>query len=187
LDHPYPVDPGTHEIKAVSPGRIAAKGIIMMRESDMSELELKLEPNRDIGEMQPVGSIDPNAPRSSSTAAVSNASPPTLRDRTTAMLATTAAIALTAGGAAAFMMADRALDEGRTSCATVRSTSSDACDSQRFAVRAWDVTAAGVWTGAIVAGTLAVVLWTTSERQAPLNTRISLSVGPTSILAQGHF
>ena len=114
LDHPYPVDPGTHEIKAVSPGRIAAKGIVVMRESDMSELELKLEPTREMTETQPVGSVDPNAFRSSSTAAMSSDNPPTSRDRTAAMLATTAAIALTAGGAAAFMMADRALDEGRT-------------------------------------------------------------------------
>jgi hypothetical protein len=104
-----------------------------------------------------------------------------------AILWTATSLALAAGGAAAYVLADHAVDDGVASCRERISLTSDSCSSERFAIRAWDVTAAVAWTGAVVAGVFAVVLWTTPERSAKTETSVSVVAGPAAILAEGHF
>ncbi len=182
-----PVEPGAHELQATAPGRIPAKAILTMHEHDSTVVELKLDavkPAATPGPSPPSGPTRVSAP----TAPLPGALPaPSQHDRVAAMLWTTASLALAAGGAAAYVMADRAVDNGVAECRGQISTGADPCSPERFAIRAWDATAAATWTGAVVAGAIAVVLWATPERKTASELSVRLMTGPTSIRAEGRF
>jgi hypothetical protein len=187
LGEPIPVEPGAHELQATAPGRTPAKAIVTMHEHDSTVIDLKFEVAR------PPATAGPNTPpepmRSSTAPVPSRAvSPaPSRHDHVAAMLWTTASVVLAAGGAAAYVMADRSVDDGVAACRAQVSTAADPCASQRLAIRAWDVTAAASWTGAVAAGVIAVVLWATPERRLPSEPSVRLVTGPTAVLAEGRF
>jgi hypothetical protein len=183
LGEPIPVEPGSHELLARAPGHAPAKAIVTMHEHDSMVLDLNLEavkpgPILPSSAPEPVRASAPSAATHSARAGHGHVS---------AMLWTTASVVLAAGGAAAYVLADRAVDEGAASCRTRVSTSPDACSSERFAIRAWDATAAAAWTGALVASVFAVVLWATPERKTSSEPSVRLVTGPTAILAEGRF
>jgi hypothetical protein len=183
LGEPIPVEPGSHELLATAPGHTPAKAIVTMHEHDSMVLDLKLEAAKPSPKPP---SLAPEPVRASAVSPATHSSP-ARHEHFAAMLWTTASVVMAAGGAAAYVLADRALDDGTATCRTRISTSPDACSSERFAIRAWDATAAAAWTGALVAGVFAVVLWATPERRTPSEPSIRLVTGPTAILAEGRF
>jgi hypothetical protein len=100
------------------------------------------------------------------------------------VLTTIGAVALAGGGVGAYFLAGSALDSGKTSCATVKSTAPDACDGQKNTVRAWDFTAVGAWAAAAALGTVAVVLWV---RPGHVDSSAALVVGPGAVGVEGRF
>jgi hypothetical protein len=91
---------------------------------------------------------------------------------------------LAGGGIAAFLAAGSAHTHAVSQCASVVSTSPDACDPQKNGVRSWDFTAAGAWLGAAAATTVAVILW---ARPSTAATSAQLVFGPGSMVLRGGF
>jgi hypothetical protein len=184
-----PVDPGEHHIEATAPNRPPTSRSVTVRERDMTAVDLQLAepppppapvpvPPRPAAEPAPAP-----APPPQETAAA----PPTGPSRTGAVLATAGAVVLVGGGVAAFLAAGSAHTKAVSQCASVVSTASDACDSQKNAVRTWDFVAGSTWLGAAAAGTLAVFLWTRSGSPSPSAASAQLFVGPGSIVLGGRF
>ena len=184
LGQSLPVEPGSHEVLATAPGRASSRAIVTMHEHDSMVLDLKLETVTP--DPRPASAQPELAPRSTAPFDATHPAPAG-RDHVGAMLWTTASVVLAAGGAAAYVLADRALNYGVSACALRVSTSPDACSSEQFAVRAWDATAAVAWTGAVVASVFAVVLWATPERTTPSRASARLVTGPTAVVAEGRF
>lgn len=196
LGVPMPVDPGEHKLVGSAPGRLQARSTVSMREQDVASVELTLAEappaaasanaatpvappaGAPTHAVQPAataaGSIDAGA---ASTTTADAGSPPS---HLPAWLATGGAVALAAGGIAAYLIADGAVSSGTQQCATEHAP----CDGERKTIRAWDFTAAGAWIGAAALGVTAVVLWTRPHDAAPA---ASLFVGPGSAGVAGSF
>lgn len=177
-----PVDPGEHRIEATAPNRAPTTQHVMMRERDVTAIEVQLvEP--------PPAPAPAPAPAAPPAAEPLPAAPPLSASRsatshTGALLATAGAVVLVGGGVGAYVLAGSAHTSAVEQCAQVVSLSPGACDSQKNSVRAWDFTAAGAWVGAAVVGAVAVVAWVRTPSPA---TSALLLVGPTSVSLAGHF
>jgi len=184
-----PVDPGEHRIEATAPHRPPTSRSVTVRERDMTAIDLQL------AEPPPPPAPVPIAPRPAAEPAPASPLPPpetaaavpTEPLRTGAVLATAGAVVLVGGGIAAFLAAGSAHTKAVSQCASVVSTASDACDSQKSGVRTWDFVAGSAWLGAAAAGTLAVLLWTRSASPSPSAASAQLLVGPGSIVLGGRF
>jgi hypothetical protein len=167
------VDPGNHRIEARASGRVPAETTVSVLERDSTSIEVKLEP---------LAPVAPAAPTPASTpaqqaGAVARTEAP--RDRTLALVATAGTLVLAAGGVGAYVVASTEHSDAVSSCAQVVSPRTDACDSQRNTVRAWDWVAIGAWAGAIATGALATVSFIRLHHDADASAR--LVVGPGSI------
>jgi hypothetical protein len=192
LGTPIAVDPGVHQLEATAAPRTPAAATMTLQERDVTSIDLKL------GEPAP-GPVAAGGPQAPPAAAIAPAAvPPTAAEasslaqstqpestggpRTGAILATTGAIALAAGGVVSFVLAGNAVNSGEQQCAAQRGP----CDSEKNTVRAWDFTAASAWIGTAALGTLAVVLWTKPQGStSPGSAR--LVIGPMSAGVWGQF
>ncbi len=146
-----PVDPGVHYVVATAPNRLPAAAAVTLRESESRTVELSLEE-----QLRDASSAPLTGPAARTTSPIRRA-PPT--SRVPASVATTLAVVLGAGGAAAFIVAGAERDSAVRTCALIPSPSPDACDWLKNRVRAWDFTAASAWGGALIGATAAIVLW----------------------------
>jgi hypothetical protein len=107
--------------------------------------------------------------------------------RLAAILASAGTLALAGGGAGAFVLAGNAHSDAVSQCAKVVSTASDACDSQKTTVRAWDATAVSAWIAAGALGAVSIVLWLTPSRAASTQATSRVWIGPGSAGVGGTF
>jgi hypothetical protein len=168
------VDPGSHRVEAQASGRIPAETTVSVLERDSTSIEVRLDP---LPAPAPAAPTPQSMPAQEGGAIATRAEVP--RDRTLALVATAGTLVLAAGGVGAYVMASTEHSDAISSCAQVVSPRTDACDSQRNTVRAWDWVAIGAWTGAIAAGALATVSFIRLHHDAETSAR--LVVGPGSI------
>jgi hypothetical protein len=95
---------------------------------------------------------------------------------------TAVAVGLAGGGLAAFFSSAGEHDGAVRDCAQTTAS----CQEAKDRVRAWDFAAAGMWSGAVVAGVIAVVLWTRSSDGAN-KSGAGLIVGPGELGVVGRF
>jgi hypothetical protein len=184
---PIPVDPGTHNVDAVAPGRVPSTVMVTLQERGSTSLEVRLDPQRP-APAEPVAHVaaEPAAgnPRADAPASThESAWPP--RPRTVAILAT--ALGLAAVGTGAYVAAGIEHTHAVEACAATVSTEIGACDSRKNAVRAFDWIALGGWAGAAAVGTLAVLSLTKHHAEAGSIRPTHVAVGPASILLAGTF
>jgi hypothetical protein len=176
---PVPVDPGTHKIDAHAPGRVPTTTTIAVVEHDSASVEVKLElvaPPRAAMAAAATPTPEPESRPSPSAAP---------RGRTLGFVEAAAALGLAAGGFGAFVVASHEHSDAVDACAQIVSPRTDACDSRRNIVRAWDWVAVGAWTGAVVAGTLATVSFVRLRHETTASTQVL--VGPASLVVRGSF
>ena len=180
-DAGIPVDPGPHHLEASAPEATPSSIVVTLHEHEVTALDIHLPTT-------PPASPPP-APVSAARAIPWTPSPrePSGSQRGPAIVTTVGAVALAAGGLAAFLLAGSAHDRGLTACAGVVSRMPDACDPQRNSVRAWDFVAAGAWATAVAVGTVAVLLWTSPPGHASTKLGARVGVGPRWVELNGQF
>jgi hypothetical protein len=166
------LDPGSHRVEARAAGRVPTETTVSVLERDSTSIEVRLEPLP-----APAAPTPAFTPAQEGGAVGTRAEAP--RDRTLALVATAGTLVLAAGGIGAYVMASTEHSDAVSSCAQVVSPRTDACDSQRNTVRAWDWIAIGAWAGAIATGALATVSFIRLHHDADTSAR--LVVGPGSI------
>lgn len=144
---PFLVDPGEHTIVARAPDHETFAKQLTAPESATVSVEIALQPIHAATarpEAAPIGSTSaPPAPL--------EARP---RSRVLPILTSVGAVALAAGGVAAFVLSGNAQDDARATCPTKLS-----CDAERNNVRMLDTFALGGFLGAAGLAALSVVLW----------------------------
>ena len=183
-----PIDPGEHRIEATASDRPAIRRTVTMRERDVTVIDLELPappvapaPTPEAPALAESGSAPPPPPAAEPPAETSGPS------RTGAVLAASGAVVLAGAGVAAFLAAGSAHTRAVEQCAHTVSGATDACDSQKNGVRAWDFTAAGAWLGAAAIGTIAVILWSRPSSSTSSTPSARLFVGPGAVVLGGRF
>jgi hypothetical protein len=183
---PIPVDPGTHNVDAVAPGRVPSSVMVTLQERGSTSLEVRLDPQRP-APAEPVAPVaaEPAAgtKRAADAASIHESAWP--RPRTVAILAT--ALGLAAVGTGAYVAAGIEHTNSVEACAATVSTEIGACDSRKNAVRAFDWIALGGWAGAAAVGTFAVLSLTKHHAEAGSIRPTQVAIGPASILLAGTF
>ena len=193
---PIPVDPGVHVIEATLKNRVPARRSVTLHERDTVTLDLELPEAPAPPPPAPippaptpapaVTNATPAAPPAAPVAPAVETAPASTSapSRTGAWLATAGAVLLAGGGVAAYVLAGNARSTAVQRCAQVVSDASDACDSLKNPVRAWDAAAGGAWVGAAGLGTLAIILFAHHAEPEP---SARLLVGPGSVGLAGSF
>jgi hypothetical protein len=185
-------DPGSHALEVQAPGFTPSSTTVTLQERDAARVELKLEQ----APPPPAAPAVVAAVEAHPTPAPENVSPP--GGRTLALVAAAGAVGLAAGGVGAYLAAGSVHTSSVQACAQVISFQTDACDSHKNAVRAWDWVGIGAWTGAAAFGTVAVLSFVRSHRDAghasgdhargPASSPTArVVVGPASMDLEGTF
>ncbi len=165
------VDPGEHRVRVRARGFKTFARKVNVPAGETTRVDVVLEPDV----------TDAASP------AASVATPAGPRRRSIALpIATTAgALALAAGGIAAFVVAASAQEEGRRACAGRTSCN----DDDRTRVRTFDALALAGFAGAVGLGVASVVLWASPDRPAEARPSRSVRavVTPASLHLEGRF
>jgi hypothetical protein len=161
------IDPGAHRVEATAPDRPRWSEVVTVQERESRVVDIQLG--------EPAPAVAPSA-----IAAVTSA--PAAPSRGLPIAATAVAVALAGGGLAAFLLSGSEHDRAVRDCAPTTVS----CQESKDRVRAWDFAAAGMWSGAVVAGVIAVALWTRSS-DAPNKGGARLMVGPGELGVEGRF
>jgi hypothetical protein len=178
---PVVADPGPHTVAAEAPGRSPSVVAVTLAERETTSVKVTLEP---IVVTPTATATEPEEAQKRSTGRSGGES---RKARTLAFAETGAAVALAAGGLGAYFAAGGQRDRSVRDCAQVVSPRTDACNSEKNGVRAWDWVAVGAWAGAAAAGTLAVLSFERLHRTAHGNRSAHLFVTPTSAGIEGSF
>jgi tetratricopeptide (TPR) repeat protein len=185
---PALAEPGAHSIDAEAPGRRRVVTTVTVKERDVTRVDVALE-----------AEAPAPAPPSPPPARPPPAARPDKREssgnHTLALVAGASAVALAAGGLAAYLTAGKEHDDSVPSCARTVSPLVGACDAQKNAVRAWDWVGVAAWTGAAAAATVAIVSLLRSHPDAgheqngrgPPPPGASVVLGPASMALEGTF
>jgi hypothetical protein len=179
---PVAADPGAHTVETAAPGRSPSIVTVTLQEGEATSVKVTLDlvvaaPAATTPEAEDVRRTPLAGPEGESR-----------KTRSLAFVETGAAVALAAGGVGAYFAAGGQRDRAVRDCAQVVSTRSDACDSEKNGVRAWDWVAIGAWAGAAAAGTLAVLSFERLHRSAAQSNRSAhLFVTPASAGIEGSF
>jgi hypothetical protein len=169
-----PLEPGPHKIEATAPGRTPFATTLLLKEREVTSLEIKLPP---------IVAAPPAAPAASPAEATM---PPVeerkTRSRTGAIVFTGGAVVLAAGGLGAFLLADGAQSDAREQCAGGK-----ACDGAKSTVRVWDTVALGAWIGAAAAAGYAIILWSKPSHDDRAAAPARVRVGAGSLHLEGTF
>jgi hypothetical protein len=151
-----PVDPGPHHIEAHAPGRVSFVCDLIVREREVTVLDVTMPMLPAI----PVAPPPPSPRQHAPTLPVRSEPPPPSSESSRSLAAplgtTIGAVLLAGGGLGAFLLAGNAQSSGQTQCAA---RASGSCDDLRAPVRDWDSVALGAWVGSAILATAAVVLW----------------------------
>lgn len=195
----FRVEPGEHQLVARAPEYVTRTQKISLLEAASSQVEISLQ--RAPSAAVPVKPAEPPPPETkpvetkpaeTKPAETKPAEPPPASEvpapeagpkRSLALpIATTAgAVALVAGGVAAFLVAGNKASDASTLCRTKLS-----CDDERSSVRTFDTLAlAGFVSGAALGG-LSVVLWVRKPKaDAAQTTKPRLRIGPSGVFVEG--
>jgi hypothetical protein len=162
---PIHLDPGKHAVEGMAPGRRPFAQGVTLAERDAITVQVALPelapaPATAITEPPPA----PVAPRVSHVGAIA---------------VSAGAVVLTGAGVASFFVAGAKQSSAETACRQLVS-----CSSLRGPVRTFDWLALSAWSGAAIAGTVAVILWVRSPR---VDSTAQLVVGPGSLALQATF
>jgi hypothetical protein len=162
------INPGAHTVEATAPDRPRWSEVVTLQERESRVVDIQLGEPAQSAVAPPATATVPSAP-----AAPSRGLP---------IAVTAVAVGLAGGGLAAFFSSAGEHDGAVRDCAQTTAS----CQEAKDRVRAWDFAAAGMWSGAVVAGVIAVVLWTRSSDGAN-KSGAGLIVGPGELGVVGRF
>lgn len=162
------VDPGDHEVSASAKGRVPKQVRVTVKESATERVSLALPPEEAAAPAPAAAAAAAPAPEEHRAEPPAEGAPE--RSIALPLAVTGGAVALAAGGVAAFVLAGQAQSDAEQACPSRRS-----CDSEKTEVRTLDALALGGFVGAAGLGALSVVLWSSRS------TRVT-TVGSTVVL-----
>jgi hypothetical protein len=163
---PIRLDPGKHSVEGMAPGRKPFSQTVTLAERDAKTLEMALPELSVAAPATPVTEPPP-------------APPPPRVSRVGAIVASAGAVVLAGAGVASFFVAGAKQSSAETECKQLVS-----CSDLKGPVRTFDWLALSAWSGAAVAGTVAVVLWVRSPK---VDSAALLFVGPGSVAVRASF
>jgi hypothetical protein len=164
------INPGQHHVEASAPGHLRSSLTVEAREGYVTVLQVTLAP-----------APAPPIPAATSPSEVSRQT--ASHETPVAGIALAAAAGVLAGfGIAAFAESGSSHSDAVRECAQMTS-----CPSLKDTVQGWDWAALGSWSGAAVAGTLAVLLLTRRPTETGGPSAAHLVIGPGSVGVAGSF
>jgi hypothetical protein len=162
---PIRIDPGKHTVEGMAPGRKPFTQGVTLAERDAATVAVTLP---ELSPAPPPATVLPPA------------APPAPRvSHAGAIVASAGTVVLTGAGVASFFVAGGKQSTAETACRELVS-----CNNLKGPVRTFDWLALGAWSGAAIAGTVAVVLWVRSPR---VDSAAELVVGPGSLALRARF
>jgi hypothetical protein len=183
---PVPMDPGAHRVEARENDREPFFRDLVLHEREVTSLDVVLSAHASPSPAVPSGAFNPTlASPAQETTGPATSAPPAVNEAAHAhrslvvpVVLGVGALALAGGGVGAYVAAGSAQDQGRAQCLTQIN-----CDSLRTPVRTWDYAALGMWIGAGVLATTAIVVMVLPGK----STSVHLSAGLTQARLEGTF